>query len=516
MPDYEDVNGEMFRFVVTDDDGRLHWRPITTLPDNCEWTMSGGANNHNVWTAVGTSNACPNDDNTVGIGTTTPKGKLHVVRKPTAAAEAGLVVTTTTDGNYPGPFSIAYGISASINNATSQAPAPLHYGISGMATNASITNVGVYGQVNNAANYSATQGNKAISGVAQGTNITYGVHGEGWGTALNHGVYGKAVTTGTTNYGVYGTALGTGGGDRYGVAGYVLSPATGYSSFGVFGEAPSTQNDLNATGWAGFFRGDLKVTGDTWGTDPHWSVSDSQFKTNIEDIENINEVLLALAPKSYNFIEHEHPDLQFNQGVQYGLIAQELEDVLPSLVRSTVAPAIYDTLGNLLHESVEHKGVNYTGLIPLLIAGHKEQQEVIAQQAATNANLNDQVSELSGRLDQLEQLLASCCQNPDGDIRDLVDDATGLNDPAGDRNLRIQPKPFNEQTTVYYNLERSGRMQLMANSSDGKQLRVLHEAQMEAGQYQYEWLTANLSAGVYYVTLLLDGEPIVKKAVKVN
>ena len=54
----------------------------------------------------------------------------------------------------------------------------------------------------------------------------------------------------------------------------------------------------------------------------------------------------------------------------------------------------------------------------------------------------------------------------------------------GDRNLRIQPNPFNEQTTVYYNLERSGRMQLMANSSDGKQLRVLHEAQMEQGVYQ--------------------------------
>ncbi len=59
-------------------------------------------------------------------------------------------------------------------------------------------------------------------------------------------------------------------------------------------------------------------------------------------------------------------------------------------------------------------------------------------------------------------------------------------------------------------------MQLMANSSDGKQLRVLHEAQMEAGEYQYEWHTADLSAGIYYVTLLLNGEPIVKKAVKVN
>ncbi len=167
--------------------------------------------------------------------------------------------------------------------------------------------------------------------------------------------------------------------------------------------------------------------------------------------------------------------------------------------------------------------VNYTGLIPLLVAGHKEQQTTIQAQQAQIAELidqvestNDQLQEVLVRMDQLEQLLTLCCQNPLKPDQRNMDDGTGLNDPAGDRNLRIQPNPFNEQTTVYYNLERSGRMQLMANSSDGKQLRVLHEAQMEAGQYQYEWQTADLSAGVYYVTLLLDGEPIVKKAVKVN
>ncbi|WP_343390404.1 hypothetical protein [Candidatus Amarobacter glycogenicus] len=39
---------------------------------------------------------------------------------------------------------------------------------------------------------------------------------------------------------------------------------------------------------------------------------------------------------------------------------------------------------------------------------------------------------------------------------------------------------------------------------------------MESGSYQYEWNTADLAAGIYYVTLLLDGQPVVKKAVKVN
>ncbi len=59
-------------------------------------------------------------------------------------------------------------------------------------------------------------------------------------------------------------------------------------------------------------------------------------------------------------------------------------------------------------------------------------------------------------------------------------------------------------------------MQLLANSADGKELRVLDEAQRESGDYQYAWDTGGLAPGIYYVTLLLDGQPVVKKAVKVG
>ncbi|MCB9163704.1 MAG: hypothetical protein H6592_04575 [Flavobacteriales bacterium] len=99
----------------------------------------------------------------------------------------------------------------------------------------------------------------------------------------------------------------------------------------------------------------------------------------------------------------------------------------------------------------------------------------------------------------------------------------GLNQPneldgslSGSRKLRIQPNPFNERTTVFYTLDRGGRTQLLANSSDGRDLRVLQEANLEAGSYQFEWNTAALAPGMYYVTLLLDGQPVVKRAVKVD
>src|SRR5690606_22375261 len=119
------------------------------------------------------------------------------------------------------------------------------------------------------------------------------------------------------------------------------------------------QNAINATSWAVFARGDLKVTGDAWVPSGLWNTSDAQFKTNVEDLGSMNDLLMSLSPKSYNFVAHEHPHLQFAQEVQYGLIAQELETILPSLVKSTFVPAVYDTLGTLLHEGLSHKGVNY-------------------------------------------------------------------------------------------------------------------------------------------------------------
>lgn len=67
---------------------------------------------------------------------------------------------------------------------------------------------------------------------------------------------------------------------------------------------------------------------------------------------------------------------------------------------------------------------------------------------------------------------------------------------------------------MYYTLERPGRVQLLVNSADGRHVQVLHEGVLPAGEHRYEWSTGHLAPGVHYVTLLLDGEPLVKRAVK--
>lgn len=181
---------------------------------------------------------------------------------------------------------------------------------------------------------------------------------------------------------------------------------------------------------------------------------------------------------------------------------------LPGLVKATMHPAELDDDGNVVREAVSYKAVNYTALIPYLVAGYQ------AQRTANDA-LAAQLAEQQARMDHLEEALAACCANPTmpADGKTSGSEQETLQGDA--RTLLIQPNPFNEQTALSYTLERSGRAQLLVNSADGKQLKALYEAAQEAGQYQYTWNTGDLVPGVYYVTLLLDGEPLVKKAVKV-
>ena len=80
------------------------------------------------------------------------------------------------------------------------------------------------------------------------------------------------------------------------------------------------------------------------------SLSDRSQKTNIRPIENAIDITKQLDGVRFDWIDNNKPSL--------GLIAQEVEQVLPELVE----------------EVSDHKTVNYNGLVGLLIEAIKEQQ----------------------------------------------------------------------------------------------------------------------------------------------
>ena len=98
----------------------------------------------------------------------------------------------------------------------------------------------------------------------------------------------------------------------------------------------------------------------------------------------------ALKPSTYAYKTTEYKQMELPEGQQYGLIADEVKEVFPDLVKAAIQPAKYENddreSGRKVMEEVSFEAVNYTALIPVLIAAMQEQQEmIIAQQRKIEA-----------------------------------------------------------------------------------------------------------------------------------
>ena len=185
----------------------------------------------------------------------------------------------------------------------------------------------------------------------------------------------NVVTTMYPNDTLYGNV------DQYGIHNYLMAQPN------INGEASipayalwSGINGNQPNYYAGYFAGDVIVTGI-----PYFP-SDSVIKQNVVSITNGLNKILQLNPISFDF----KPELNYNfsNGLQYGLIAQELEAVLPDLVREqpfVELPDVthsVDSNGDPITESAKgdfeyFKTVQYLQLIPFLIKAIQEQQVLI-------------------------------------------------------------------------------------------------------------------------------------------
>jgi len=116
----------------------------------------------------------------------------------------------------------------------------------------------------------------------------------------------------------------------------------------------TTRGQVNA-------KGVLHMAGDIVG---YWSFSDRRLKTNVKPLENNLEKVLALHPVSYQWKEGERKG-----STDIGLIAQEVEEIVPEVVREQE---------RLEGDSTKtYKTVDYEHLVSVLIGAVKEQQEQI-------------------------------------------------------------------------------------------------------------------------------------------
>ena len=184
-----------------------------------------------------------------------------------------------------------------------------------------------------------------------------------------YGVYGR--TTNDNCEGVMGQSVSSGSSSYYGISGTAVD-GTG-TNYGVYGYASGGN-----THYGGYFAGNLHYTGILSGP------SDELFKENVQPFRNALSKIKLMNVHTFNFIQMtEEKQLVLPEGEQIGLIAQELEEILPVLVTHEVHA--YDKNEGVEGaekdmDKLEYKGINYIGLIPVLIEAIKELQIINEEQ----------------------------------------------------------------------------------------------------------------------------------------
>lgn len=201
---------------------------------------------------------------------------------------------------------------------------------------------------------------------------------------------------------------------------------------GVYGRATESVGVLgltqNAASYAGYFSGDVFSTGMYLG-------SDRMLKQDERSINDALSLINGLQPKSYTYRTAQFRDMNLPSGKRYGLVAQEVEEVLPQLIKETTmvlydwdkfdkdtelaeenetrAPSQPEVL-----ETMKFKAVNYTEFIPILLAGMQEQQANFQNLAENNVALQSEVgnlkqanTDLKTELQALKQAVQQLQQN---------------------------------------------------------------------------------------------------------
>jgi len=133
----------------------------------------------------------------------------------------------------------------------------------------------------------------------------------------------------------------------------------------------------------------LEVNGDILAVRVH-SSSDERFKKNITPIKSALDKVMSIKGVSYDFRTDEFSDRNFPTTEQVGFIAQNIEEVLPQVVR---------TNGD------GYKAVDYAKVTALLTEAIKEQQlqikvqaELITAQQHALSQLQDEMKAMSTKV----------------------------------------------------------------------------------------------------------------------
>ncbi|MBU3658738.1 MAG: T9SS type A sorting domain-containing protein [Flavobacteriales bacterium] len=292
-------------------------------------------------------------------------------------------------------------------------------------------------------------------------------------------------------------------------------------NIGIYGNCVAS--NFGKVGYAGFFDGNVWINGPAVATGFAATTSDQNFKTDVNPITNATGILSQLHPKTFYFDTLNPYGFNFSNRKQYGLLAQEVETVMPELVSDEYKPATVDSTGTIVTQGVNYKALNYDAFISILIKGHQEQKDKIDSLQLNVNNRDSIINNLNDRLAHLENCLSGIlpflCQISNSAIQPTQEVfqeqlKNEINVQLSNKGTIILnqnvPNPFAEQTQISFSIpETVKKAQIHFYDANGKLINSVDV--LERGLGQLNVFANDLSTGVYTYTLVADGQIVATK-----
>ena len=304
----------------------------------------------------------------------------------------------------------------------------------------------------------------------------------------SRGYVNQTETGSGRSYGVYSRAGYATSGYNYGVLGVLMGSSYGA---GVYGTSTNSDNGIYLDGrYAGYFRGNVKVTGDLSvngnisGTLLSKGVS-SQNGRGVNDSSNDNNDNLSIRLGELSLVSYYESQDDYSRVIPHNdADTTEIVDPLTSIETQRITKQHYalpiEQLEQLFPDLVYEledgtKAVNYMEMIPLLVQALKEQQTRIDILEGKNVNHRAEAASIT-----------------------TADDVTLY---LGQNN----PNPFSEQTSIEVRIPKNVKTaSLCIYDMNGKQINKI--VIDERGVTRISILGTSLTEGMYLYSLIADGK----------
>ncbi|MEO7171496.1 tail fiber domain-containing protein [Flavobacterium sp.] len=224
-----------------------------------------------------------------------------------------------------------------------------------------------------------------------------------------------------------------------------------------------------------------------------WITSDSNFKTEIGPLDKPLDRVLALEGHHYEWdIANNNVEMNFDEAIHTGFIAQELEKVIPHLV-------IDQEMINDKGEKIVRKSVNYIELIPYLVEAIKAQ----------NVMITDLQEKVDCLIDKVGCNTEKAKQESNNENSDLIRF-------GNTKIINVSPNPSRDIVTVSLNVEAGiENAMLQVHDINGKLLSSLNVKE-RGNDLTKSFQKDNFGSGVYIISLVVNDKSIDAKRIIFN